>query len=64
MIIAAEQCLRIEPARRIDDRRDLGVEYRTAGQQHAVLPAADDFAVLDDHRAERPAPALLDRLGC
>jgi len=31
------------------------VVHRAASQQHAVLPAADDLAVLDDDGAERPA---------
>src|SRR5262249_7011326 len=62
LIVAAEQRLRIEPARRVDDRRDFGVEYRASGKQDAVLPAADDFTVFDDHGPEWPPPALLDRL--
>jgi len=62
-IVGAEKPLRVELARSIDDRGDLGVKHRTAGQQNAVLATADDLAVLDDHRAERAAPALLDRLG-
>ena len=33
-----------------------------AGQEDTILSAADDLAIFDDHRAERPAPALLDGL--
>src|SRR5262249_12028327 len=62
VIVAAEQCLWIESARRIDDRRDLGMEDRTSRQQNPVLPTPDDFPVLDDHGPEWSAPALLDRL--
>ena len=30
-----------------------------SGQEDTILSPANDFAVFDDHRAERPAPALL-----
>src|SRR5262249_17793970 len=62
VIVAAEQCLWIEPARGIDDRRDLGMEDRTPRKQNLVLPAPDNFSVLDDHCPEWPTPTLLDRL--
>ncbi len=29
-----------------------------------MLSPADDFAIFDNHRAERPAPALLAGLDC
>src|SRR6202044_2730528 len=62
-IVGAEQTFRVQLAGSVFDRGDLGVKHRAAGQEHAVLAAADDLAVLHDHRAERTAPALLDRLG-
>src|SRR5262249_45430017 len=61
VIVAAKQWLRIEPARRIDDRRNLGVEDRASGKQDTDLPATDNLAVPDDHGPEGSAPALLDR---
>src|SRR6202050_5380430 len=43
------------------DRFDLRVSRGVAGEQDAVLTAGDDLAVLGVHRAEGPAPVVVDR---
>jgi hypothetical protein len=61
-VLAAQDRLGVQFGRGVDDGGDLGVIDRTAREQHAVLAAPDDLAVLHDHGAERSAPALLDGL--
>src|SRR5579875_579747 len=61
-IVAAQKCLRIQPARRIDDRGDFGVIDWTSWKQHAILSTPDNLAVLYDYGAKRSSPALLHRL--
>ncbi len=60
VVIRAQQGLGVDAAAGVNDSGHFSVIDWYAGQQNAVLAAADDVAILDDDCSERSAPSLFD----